>query len=94
MLDIIFLVWFGRKLASMATMKGRSGAWAMLGVGMWIGGEIFGLVLGMLLELDAGMYLTGIGCAILGAVVSYGIVNSLSPTELALEGDAFALNRQ
>ena len=93
MLEIIFLIWFGRKLASMAAMKGRSGAWAMLGVGMWIGGEIFGFVVGMLLEMEMGMYLMGIGCAILGAVVSYGIVNSLEPTELALEADGASFDR-
>lgn len=91
MLEIIFLVWFGRKLASMATAKGRSGAWALLGVGMWIGGELFGIVLGALLGLDVGMYLTALACAGVGAAVSYGIVSSLSPTELALQGepDAF-----
>lgn len=92
MLEIIFLIWFGRKLAAIASSKGRSGAWAMLGVGMWIGGEAFGLALGVLLEMDMGMYLTGIGCAIVGAIVSYGIVSSLSPTELAPDtADGFSV---
>jgi hypothetical protein len=91
MLEIIFLIWFGRKLATMAKEKGRSGAWAMLGVGMWIGGEIFGFVLGMLLEMDAGMYIAGLGCAVLGAVVSYGIVSSLSATEFAPDADGFGV---
>lgn len=87
MLEIVFLFWFGRKLATLAKQKGRSGAWAALGVGMWVGGEAFGLVLGMLLDLGMGTYLTAIACAILGAVVSYGVVNSLSPTELAPDAD-------
>src|SRR5687768_9147196 len=83
MLEIIGLIFFGKKLASIATSKGRSGAWALLGVGMWIGGEIFGFVLGALLGMEIGMYLLGIGCAITGAVVAYFIVSSLEPTELA-----------
>lgn len=90
MLEIIFLIWFGRKLASMAQAKGRSGAWAMLGVGMWIGGELFGLALGILLDLDVGTYLAALGCALVGAIVSYGIVNSLEPTELAPDVDGFS----
>jgi hypothetical protein len=85
MLEIFFLIWFGRKLASMATAKGRSGAWALLGVAMWIGGEVFGVALGFLLELEMGTYLAAIGCAVLGAIVSYGIVSSLEPTPEARE---------
>ncbi len=89
MLEIIFLIWFGRKLASIATAKGRAGTWALLGVGMWVGGEIFGFVLGMLLGLDLGGYALALGCAGAGAFVSYGIVSSLEPIEsaLALEDD-------
>lgn len=87
MLEIVFLFWFGRKLAALARQKGRSGGWAALGVGLWIGGELFGIVIGTLLGLDMGAYLVAIGCAIVGAVVSYGIVNSLSPTEFAPDPD-------
>ena len=84
MLEIFFLIWFGKKLASIATMKGRAGTWALLGVGMWIGGEIFGIALGFMLGLDLGMYVLALGCAAAGAAVSYGIVNSLEPTDSAL----------
>jgi hypothetical protein len=87
MLEILFLFWFGKKLAAMAQEKGRSGAWAALGVALWIGGELFGFVLGLLLELDMGIYLTALGCAIAGAVVAFGIVNALPPTELAPDRD-------
>lgn len=92
MLEIFFLIWFGKKLASTATMKGRAGTWALLGVGMWIGGEIFGFVLGSLLGMDIGSYLLALGCAAAGAAVSYGIVNSLEPTAsaLAFDSDSFA----
>ena len=78
------MIFFGRKLASIAKEKGRSGAWALLGVGMWIGGEIFGIVLAALLGFDTiPMVLTGLGCAVAGALVAYFIVSSLEPTELA-----------
>ncbi len=90
MLEIVFLSWFGRKLASLAKQKGRSGAWAMLGVGLWVGGEVFGFGLGALLDLGMGAYLIAIGCAIASAFVSYGIVNSLAPTENALDSDLAA----
>jgi hypothetical protein len=59
---------------------------------MWIGGEIFGVALGAMLGLDLGMYLLALGCAAAGAAVSYGIVNSLEPTDAALllENDSFS----
>lgn len=88
MLEILFLIWFAKKLATTATEKGRSGAWGLLGVGMWIGGELFGIMVGLLLGLELmGAWGIGIVCAIVGAFVSYGIVNSLAPSEGALELD-------
>lgn len=95
MLEIIGMIVFGLKLAAKAREKGRSGVWGLLGVGMWIGGELFGLVLGALLGLELlPMMAIGWACAIAGAVVSYFIVSSLEPTGYALEAanDPFARN--
>lgn len=91
MLEIILLIAFSKKLSSMAKQKGHSGAWGMLGAGMWIGGEIFGFMVGAVLGLEMmGMYGIAIVCALMGVGVSFGIVNSLEPTALA-EEEGFGL---
>lgn len=77
MLELIFLVWFGKKLSAMASEKGRSGWWAALGVAFWIGGEIMGFVVGALLGLDMGSYGVALLFAMVGAVVAYFVVNAL-----------------
>jgi hypothetical protein len=80
MLEIIFLVWFCRKLAAIAQSKGRSGGWAAFGALFWVGGEVFGFVAGSLMHLDLGAYLVAILGAGLGAVVAWLLVNSLGET--------------
>lgn len=88
MCEIIFVIWFGLKLAKMANAKGRSGAWGLLGAGMWFGAEVFGVVLFMvILDMETLGYLAGIGCAIVSAFVSYHIVNSLEPVGWARDDD-------
>lgn len=77
MLEIAFLVWFCRKLASIAKGKGRSGSWGALGALLWIGGEITGFVVGTLGDLEAGSYLVALLFAGLGAVIAYVIVSAL-----------------
>ncbi len=83
MLEILFLVWFVRKLAAMAKSKGRSGGWGALGAAFWIGGEFFGIIAGT--AADAGMAAYGLAllCAGVGAGVAYAIVKSLGPSEMA-----------
>jgi hypothetical protein len=79
MLEIIFLIWFARKLASIAKGKGRSGGWGGLGVGLWFGGEILGFIVGTMTGAEgAGAYGFAILFAAIGAVASYAIVNSLA----------------
>lgn len=77
MLEIAFLVWFCRKLASIAKGKGRSGSWGALGALLWIGGEISGFVVGTIAEAEAGAYLVALLFAALGAVVAYVVVSAL-----------------
>lgn len=80
MLEIFFLIWFGRKLAGIASEKGRSKGWAALGVCFWIGGEFMGFIVGALLGAQQlGAYGLAILIAIAGAVVSYVVVKALPP---------------
>jgi len=80
MLEIIFLVWFRRKLTSIARAKNRSGGWGALGVVLWIAGEVGGVVLGAKSGADdAVLYGYALGSAILAAIVAYVIVASLRP---------------
>ena len=77
MLEIAFLFWFCRKLASIAKGKGRSGSWGALGAILWIGGEISGFVVGTIADAEAGSYLVALLFAALGALVAYVIVSAL-----------------
>ena len=80
MLEILFLIWFCKKLASMARDKNRPGSWGALGAILWIGGEIGGAVLGASGGSDGtGLYAYAIMGAILGATAAFIIVSSLKP---------------
>ena len=78
MLEIAFLVWFCKKLASMAREKNRNGIWGGLGALFWIGGEILGFMTGGTRAVtDMGAYGYAILGAIVGAVLAYVIVKAL-----------------
>jgi outer membrane lipoprotein SlyB len=77
MLEILFLVWFGKKLADVCRQRGRSQGWVALGVCFWLGGEFMGAIVGTLLGLGMGAYLVAVVVAIVGAFVSWTIVTSL-----------------
>ncbi len=80
MLEIIFLVWFCKKLAGMAREKNRPGGWGALGAILWISGEIGGAVLAINSNAEGGgIYGYMIMGALLGAVIAYIIVVSLKP---------------
>jgi hypothetical protein len=49
----------------------------------WVGGELFGIVIGGVAEAGAGSYVLGLVCAGIGAGIAYAIVNSLGQSELA-----------
>jgi len=80
MLEILFLVWFCKKLAAIARDKNRPGSWGAVGAIGWIGGEIGGAVLGASTSHAQGMDLYGYAImgAIVGAVAAWLIVRSLS----------------
>ncbi len=77
MLELLFLIWFSKKLSALAAGKGRSKWWAALGACFWIGGELMGFIVGALLGLDMGAYGIAILFAIVGAVIAYFVVNAL-----------------
>lgn len=78
MLEVLFLIFCGKKLARMAREKGRSGGWAGLGIGLWIFGELVGFVIGMALGMEMGAYLIALMLAGLGIGVGFIVVSSLS----------------
>lgn len=84
MLEILFLVWFCKKLASIAREKNRPGGWGAVGAIGWIGGEIGGAVLGASGGHAEGMDLYGYALmgAVVGAVTAWLIVRSLSVVPL------------
>jgi hypothetical protein len=82
MLEILFLIWFVRKLSAIAKSKGRSGGWGGLGVAFWVGGEFLGYIAGSMADAGVGAYGIALLCAGVGAVVAYFIVRSLGSTEM------------
>jgi hypothetical protein len=80
MLEILFLIWFCKKLAAIARDKNRPGGWGALGAILWVSGEITGAVLGA--KTGSGgtaLYGCAIAGALLGALVAYVIVMMLKP---------------
>ena len=84
MLEILFLVWFCKKLASIAREKNRPGGWGAVGAVGWIGGEISGAVIGASSTSAQGMDLYGYALmgAIVGALAAWIFVRSLSEVPL------------
>jgi hypothetical protein len=86
MLEMLFLIRFVKHLSKLAKSKGRSGGWGGLGVGLWLGGEILGFIVGSLADAGAGAYLLALLFAAFGATAAHFIVKGLSP-----EGEPMAL---
>ncbi len=85
MLELFFLMWFGRRLADLATRKGRTKWWAALGVGFWVAGEVTGVIVGSLLGLDLGAYAIALLFAISGAIAAWFVVSALPPGDVVPE---------
>lgn len=85
MLEILAVYVMAKKIAEMANEKGRSGIpYVLMLIGLWIGGEIGGAVLGVILtqgkeENILMVYGLALGGAICGAVISFAIVGLLPP---------------
>jgi len=82
MLEILFLVYYGRYLAKTAREKGRNGTgWATFGVLAWVGAELaVGLVYGATTsdsEPGFGLYLGAVALAGLSALVTSAVLKAL-----------------
>lgn len=78
MLEIILIVTMSRKLAEIASSRGRSKGWAALGVAFWFGGELFGFILGGLFGLEGlSAYPIALGIAAIGLTVAWLVVKNL-----------------
>lgn len=78
MLEILFLIWFCKRLAEMARGKERSGGWGALGAILWVGGEIGGAIIGAKSGSDGmGLYGYALIGAVVGAIAAYVIVAAL-----------------
>ncbi len=89
MLEIIFLVIFGRRLAKTAREKGHSAGWGALAL-LWIVGELIGFFLAGMLGIGSDiltMYPLAILCAIGGAVAAWLIVKSLPDRHASNDDD-------
>src|SRR3954463_3453341 len=100
MLEIILLVWLCRKIGAIAREKGRKAVgYQFMLVGMWLGGEIGGMVAGVLMVganpgggINPTAYLFALMGAAAGAIVTFVIVNSLSDKMLGSPQRGFAVN--
>ncbi len=81
MLEILFLIFLSKKIGKIVVAKGRKpGRYKAMLVGFWFGGEIIGLLIGQsMLGESIGIYLIALIGAGVGAAVSFGIANNLTP---------------
>ena len=101
MLEIIILINLTKNIGKIVEAKGRKkGGYQLMVVGLWIGGEIFGAIVGGILaaivfeESEGGeqllVYAFALGGAILGAVTAFLIAKNVAP----LDDDEAALRLQ
>jgi len=80
MLEILFLIWFCKKLSAMAREKNRPGSWGALGAVLWISGEVGGFLLAITGGAEEmAIYGYALLGALLGAVLAYVIVATRRP---------------
>jgi hypothetical protein len=79
MLEILLLVGLCKRISRMVGEKGRkAGGYIGLTIGLWIGGEILGFIVGQLLDMGGGAYAFALFGAGLGALAAYWIARSVS----------------
>lgn len=92
MLEIAILIILGGKIGKIVEKKGRKKiGYQLMLVGLWIGGEIFGAIVGSVLAavLTDGegpgtllVIASALGCAITGAVIAFQIAKNLPPLDV------------
>ena len=92
MLEIVILIILGGKIGKIVADKGRKKiGYQLMLVGLWLGGEIFGAIVGGILAAvltddgeGPGMLLvlaSALGCAITGAFIAFQIAKNLPPLD-------------
>ena len=85
MLEVLLLVFLGKRIARMMRNKGRSPVgYVFMLVGLWIGGEILGAFGTAALAVDSGgpgflPYIGALAGAALGATTAFAIAAALAP---------------
>jgi hypothetical protein len=83
--ELIVIIGLARSIVSRCKAKGRSAAgWVVLYFVLWLGGEIIGGVIGLLLsggKIDSGAAVCGLVGAAVGILIAFIIVNNLPTVE-------------
>jgi predicted lipid-binding transport protein (Tim44 family) len=92
MLEILALILLTGQIGKIVEAKGhKSGKYKWMTVGLWFGGEIAGLVVGLFLAILLGgdesaqciIYIVALLGAIAGAVLAYVIAKNLQPAQIS-----------
>ena len=87
MLEIILLIYLTRHIGEIIEEKGRKSGWyKVLTVVLWIGGEVFGAIVGAVVSELSGtgtflVYIFALVGAAIGAGLAFMIAKSLSPIQ-------------
>ena len=78
MIEIVGIMLLVSNLSKTTRQRGVSGWWAALGPGLWITGEVMGLFVGGMLDLELfETYGVSLTYAVLGAVVAIVVVTNV-----------------
>jgi uncharacterized Tic20 family protein len=96
MLEILALWWLTKKIGEIVTAKGhQSLAYQIIAVVLWFGGEIAGVIFGLVLSafmddsLGCLIYVFALVGAVGGAGLAYFIATVLSPADPTSPSDSF-----
>ncbi len=94
MLEILALIYLTKKNGAIAEGKGhKPGRYKFLTVLLWVGGEIFGAILGGILSMGSDgvglVYVLALVGAVVGAGLSRLIVNNLTNLVIPVQTHAF-----
>lgn len=80
MLEILAIYYLAKRNAEVVADKGRKkGMFIALTIILWVGMEIFGAILGAILDISAGAYILTLGAALLGGFISTKIADGAAP---------------
>jgi hypothetical protein len=87
-LEIIAVVWLVRKNSKIAKDKGHSGfLYGLITVGLWVGFELLGIIVGFMVAAGIGVYFLAIIAAVLGGYISNVVAKGLPDNSVGKTGD-------